>query len=336
MEQKFFLNSNSSKGFYSYYNELEKDDFSKLYLVVGAPGTGKSTLMIKKEKEINDNDIEKIYCSSDYNSLDAIIFNNNKLVYADSTSPHILNVKYPIVKDNIINLYQYINDENLENEKENIINAINKKQLLYQRVYKFLHIAGKLDEEIKNTNSQNLDIDKIKKSAKNYIYKNIGMKPSKVFKTKKRFLSSISYNGIITFFNEVSKNYEKIFVYEDNIEINNIFMQEISEYLNQLKISHIKCYCALQPDKIEHILIPDKNTAFITSNKYHTYTGKYYRKINAKRFINNSYEQSNRTKFNKKAKILFLKKSIEILYEAKNVHETLEKIFNKAMDFSKI
>ncbi len=336
MEQKFFLNSNSSKGFYSYYNELEKDDFSKLYLVVGAPGTGKSTLMVKKENEINDNDIEKIYCSSDHNSLDAIIFNNHKLVYADSTSPHILNVKYPIVKDNIINLYQFINEENLENEKENIINAINKKQLLYQRVYKFLHIAGKLDEEIKNTNSQNLDADKIKRSAKNYICKNINIKPSKVFKIKKRFLSSISYNGIITFFNEVSKNYEKIFVYEDNIEINNIFMKEISEYLNQLKISHIKCYCALQPDKIEHILIPEKNTAFVTSNKYHTYIGKYYRKINAKRFINNSFEQSNRTKFNKKAKVLFIKKSEEILYEAKNVHETLEKIFNKAMDFSKI
>lgn len=336
MEQKFFLNSNSSQGFYSFYDELENNDFSKLYLILGAPGTGKSTLMTKKEKEIIDNDIEKIYCSSDYNSLDAIIFNENKLVFADSTSPHTLNVKYPIIKDNIINLYEYINEENLTNYKEKITELINKKKCLYQRCYRLLNIAGKLDEDIRRSNSELLDKEKMKKSAINYVNKNTLKLPSSNFNIKKRFISCISYNGIKTFFNEVSKNYEKIFVFEDNIEVDNIFMKEISNQLSRLKISHITCYCSLQPESIEHILIPEYSLAFVTSNKYHPYMGKYYRKISARRFLDRSFKQTNRTKFNKKAKLLFIKKSSEILNEAKNIHQELEKIYNDAMDFSKI
>lgn len=336
MEQKFFLNSNSAKGFYSFYSELENNDFSKLYLILGAPGTGKSTLMTKKEKEIKDNDIEKIYCSSDYNSLDAIIFNNNKLVFADSTSPHTLNIKYPIIKDKIINLYEYINEENLTDSKDEIEELINKKECLYQRCYKLLSIAGKLDEDIRQTNSEFLDKEKIKKSALSYVNKNILKIPSKDFNIKRRFLTCISYNGIKTFFNEVSKNYEKTFVFEDNIEVDNIFMKEVSNQLAKQKISHICCYCSLQPQNIEHILVPECKVAFITSNKYHTYFGNYYRKISAKRFLDRAFQQTNRTKFNKKAKLLFIKKSSEILNEAKNAHQELEKIYNDAMDFSKI
>ncbi len=333
MEHNFFLNSNSSKGFYSYYNELDNERYTNVYSILGAPGTGKSTFIKEKCGEIYDNDTEKIYCSSDISSLDAVIFNENKIIYADSTSPHTLNIKYPIIRDNIIDLYQFLDKNKI---KGDIFSIIDKKQFHYNKAYKLLHLAGEIKKSIKEENSQDIDKTKIKRSARNYVYKNIIPFSSDDFITKKRFLSSISAEGIKTFYDSIEKNYEKIFIYEDNLETENYFIKEIEAFLSEQKISHIKCYCALEPDNIEHILIPDKKTAYLFCYNYHTYQGKYYRKINVKRFFKTSPIQTNKIKFNKKIEMLFIKKASEHLKEAKHLHQELEKIYNSAMDFSKM
>ena len=103
----YFLASNSGKGFYSLFDQLHTPgDGWVLYIIKGGPGTGKSSMM-KKIAETAENKgyfYEKIYCSSDPESLDGIIIPELKVSVADGTSPHIIEPKYPGVTEKIINL----------------------------------------------------------------------------------------------------------------------------------------------------------------------------------------------------------------------------------------
>lgn len=88
---RFFLGANTPQGFVSRFDQLaDPDDGWRKYVIKGGPGTGKSRLMKQLAGELSHrcNKLELIYCSSDTNSLDAVIATDLKAAIADGTSPH--------------------------------------------------------------------------------------------------------------------------------------------------------------------------------------------------------------------------------------------------------
>lgn len=88
---RFFLGANSSQGFVSRFDQLgNPNEGWRCTIIKGGPGTGKSSIMKSLVTAMADqcNYIEEIYCSSDVDSLDGVIFPEKKLSIADGTSPH--------------------------------------------------------------------------------------------------------------------------------------------------------------------------------------------------------------------------------------------------------
>lgn len=85
---KFFLGANTSRGFCSFFDELQCNDNWQTYILKGGPGTGKSSGLKRIAKEVGTAETEYIYCSSDPKSLDAVILHNKEVSIADGTSPH--------------------------------------------------------------------------------------------------------------------------------------------------------------------------------------------------------------------------------------------------------
>ena len=76
-----------------------------LYEVI--TGTGKSTLLKKIAKEFCEiDDVCIYYCSSDPNSLDAVILKKAKVIIVDGTAPHTFDPVYPGVSQ-IIRITSY-------------------------------------------------------------------------------------------------------------------------------------------------------------------------------------------------------------------------------------
>lgn len=88
---RFFLGANSSQGFVSRFDQLgDAHDDWRCTVIKGGPGTGKSSLMKRLAAAMEETCpvIEEIYCSSDVDSLDGVIFPDLKLSIADGTPPH--------------------------------------------------------------------------------------------------------------------------------------------------------------------------------------------------------------------------------------------------------
>ena len=82
MEEKYFIASNSSEGFCSYYGKtFDVDNFSGIYIIKGGPGTGKAYFMREAARAAEERgfEVRYIYCSSDAHSLDAIIVKDLKI-----------------------------------------------------------------------------------------------------------------------------------------------------------------------------------------------------------------------------------------------------------------
>ena len=95
---RFFLGASTPGGFVSRYDQLgSPEDGWRQYLIKGGPGTGKSTLMKRVARQLDRRcgPIQYIHCSSDVDSLDALVLPQARVAVCDATPPHVLEPQYP-------------------------------------------------------------------------------------------------------------------------------------------------------------------------------------------------------------------------------------------------
>ena len=92
------------------------------------------------------------------------------------------------------------------------------------------------------------------------------------------------------------------------------------------------CPCAVRPRRLEHVLIPELSTAFVTSNRYHeTYPGNP-RRIHCVRFSDKSGLRARRVRmrFNRKTAQELMMQACGALHEAKDAQNMVEAIYSQA------
>ena len=106
-----FLGGNTADGFKSYFDE-RLAPMKKIYILKGGAGTGKSTLMKKVGDfaECEGLKTQLWYCSGDVKSLDGVCIVDKAIAIVDGTAPHVVEAKYPAVRDKLIALGDYIDE----------------------------------------------------------------------------------------------------------------------------------------------------------------------------------------------------------------------------------
>lgn len=144
----YFAALNSHRGFLSYFPSLFAS-YNK-YIIKGGPGCGKSTLMKKiaqtaEEKEL---DVTRYYCSSDTDSLDAVVIPSLKTVVLDGTPPHATEPTCPGAVDSLVNLTAFWNPADLQIHAEEIQHLSQSISLSYRRVYLLMAAVYEIENAI--------------------------------------------------------------------------------------------------------------------------------------------------------------------------------------------
>lgn len=149
--KRLFPGGNTAEGFYSYYQYvIDLKEASRVYLLKGGPGVGKSQLMKNIGSFMVDRgyDVEFHHCSADPESLDAIVINALGVAFIDGTAPHVIDPKYPGAVEEILHLGQYWNQEALVEDRQEIIKAIDANGKIYKRVYKYLKAVRLIQDDL--------------------------------------------------------------------------------------------------------------------------------------------------------------------------------------------
>ena len=169
--KNYFAAANGYDGFKSYFGEVfDSKEYSKIFVLKGGPGTGKSSLMkeICANLEKKGAICERIYCSSDPASLDGIICQNEdkRVAIIDGTAPHERDAVIPGAIDEIINLGENWSHVWLSAKREQILNLCEEKKSAYSTAYSYLKVAGNSSREASRHLRRGYDTRNLKKAAK--------------------------------------------------------------------------------------------------------------------------------------------------------------------------
>lgn len=336
----YFLAANSCEGFISKFgNCYNPNDNWKVYIIKGGPGTGKSSFMRKVAKKAEEKNLNCIYCpcSSDPDSLDAVILPEKKTVILDGTTPHTLDPIYPGVCEEILNFGEFWDSEKL-NDKAEIIKITNQNKALHATASRYLQAVGQLMLDNYKTALSSTQKPKAERFAKK-LCKEYIPKTDKTPYEWVRFIGGISPKGLISYPKTIENSCKQIIIVKDKYyACSNIIMEEIRKTALQNGHEIITLKNPFLPSLItDHIIIPKLSLAFVTENYFINFNSDS-RRIHSRRFeyTKQLHQSKERLKFNKKATTYLLECAFKTLSEAKAVHDTLESYYIKAMNFEKL
>lgn len=337
---KSFLGANTPNGFRSLFGELYNPyRDSRMYIIKGGPGTGKSSFMKKAAKaaESLELDTERVYCSSDPGSLDAVMIPKLGLCLADGTAPHVIEPMFPGASENIINLGEFWDREKLF-EKADLIRSVSiENSIFHRRSTRYLSAAGAVSEDTRKIVQASVDENKAESFAQRFCSREAPrIKGAGVGKIKRRFLSGITPDGIVFFDSTITVLASRVIGLVDEYSaVSGILIGRIAQTASKNGYDVIVCPCPMRPDEFEHILIPKLSLALLTVKSSHEIFVPFDRLIHARRFITSNVlkDRKNRLAFGKKTESELINESIALLSKAKETHDRLESFYTEAMDF---
>ena len=276
IERHYFPGNNTPQGFFSYYKYiLGQREANRIICVKGGPGTGKSTFMKRIGQRFSElgEDIDYLHCSADENSLDGVILKNRKIALIDGTSPHITDPITPGAVDRIINLGEYWNDEGIAVNKEKIIDLNDECSRWYRIAYNYLNAAKSVYRSLEEVYGRAVEYSEIYRitadiAAAEYGEYPICLRPGR---QKKFFASAITPGGLVNYLVSMLQNIKRVYIVSvpEGFQ-NHSFMEILKEGAVYRGFDTEIFYCPMGPDeKIDHLIIPQLNLAFITVNEYH-------------------------------------------------------------------
>ena len=355
VERHYFPGNNTPLGFFSYYKHiLGQREANKIVCIKGGPGTGKSTFMNRSAEYFAsmDEDIDYLHCSADENSLDGIVLKDRRIAVIDGTSPHITDPVTPGAVDKIVNLGEFWDEEAIAVNKSEIIDLNEETSRWYRIAYNYLSAAKSVYrslEEIYNDASEDSEIYKVVADivGSEYGDLDISLKPGK---RKKFFASAITGDGVVNYITSLLGDMKRVYMIDSPVGYSNSsFMEIVTEGAIYRGLDVEVYYCPMCPEeKIEHIVIPELKTAFVTMNRYHDIqpweipapdeSGQEIILIDMEDYMNilNIGKNSELIQSLNEEYDILLNKSVKHLSLARDTHLMVEKMYIPNMNFTQL
>ena len=333
MTDKYFLGSNTKYGFYSYFrNIILPKNGAKLYIIKGGPGSGKSTLLKRlRDTFLKNNDIlEEFYCSTDINSLDGLYNKTKNVAFLDATAPHIVNAVYPGAFEILINTQDGFDNKKLGYNFKTIKELSTKIDAAHKRATNLIKSAEILREQVYFIAEKYLNLDVVNTMCDLLpFWRMLNKKGDK----KIRLLSAVS-SGKIAFLQDSLKDYKLKYLIADNYgPAANALIEKIEQKASSLNLERILSPCSINPNRLEHLLFADKTVCFTCGNMYHKYYQENLQVLDGF-YLPFSLEDLNIIEASNKQSTELISLATKQVQKAKILHDELEKIYIKAMDFT--
>ena len=340
---------NTPQGFFSYYHYIMgQQEANHIICLKGGPGVGKSTFMRKIGEHFAEKgeDVDFLWCSSDPGSLDGIVLKERKIAVIDATSPHIVDPINPGAVDSIVHLGEFWNGEALKRCKSHVMESNGKIKRWFSYSYNYLAAAGDLYGALSAIYEDALEDGELYKTAARVIgeemgHKEIALQPGSM---KKQFASAITPAGIKHHLESLISGYRKIYMITGPVGMSNErLLNLVAESALYRGMDIEAFYCPMKPEKkLEHLLIPEMSTAFLSLNAYHDLDPwereEEVKLIDVNDMINWNRVEEVRTMMADCERRMdeLLSEGIRCIARARKEHDRLESYYIPNMDFKKI
>lgn len=322
----YFPGGNTAAGYTGYMNELP-DMSAVTYVIKGAPGVGKSTLMRAVGALLSQagEDVDCFHCSGDPASLDAVFSRSRRLLIMDGTAPHVVDPVLVGARDRLLDMTVCLDTEALE-PRLNEIEVLQKDiSAQYARAYHYLKGA---DEIIRAT--EEIYERLIDKNAMAAVYETLSaLLPSHADAPvpEKLFAQAITHKGVVSFVDDALTGT----VYTLDCPFGypaHLILSDLARESERRALKGTQYMDPLNAARIAHLSFP--SVTFTTAADGDTRLVPLpYDKQGAQKY-------SQTLAFHRAAHDLLLNQAVEALASAKTQHDALERIYMDAMDYDRL
>lgn len=345
--KKVFPGGNTSQGFYSFYDYIiDQQEATRIFVIKGGPGVGKSTFMRKIGEEMlkRGYDVEFHCCSSDNGSLDGVVIPAIKVAMLDGTAPHVVDPKNPGAVDEIIHLGDHWNEQGLRSNKKDILACNKEVGRLFNRAYSYLAAAKIFLDEVKfyytgtgAFNAGNFDRKVLELAHEIFKGKN---RQTDSPKERHLFITAITPDGPVSHLNTIIDNISKRYIIEgDDGTGKNILVRRLMEAAMMRGFDVEAFHCALEPDLIDHLVIPALDVVIVNSVEPHDLRPRNGDTvIDTMECVNPIINEKFLTEKTTARKLYreCMEHAVSFIRQAKAEHDEMEKYYAPYMDFEAI
>lgn len=341
MSEKYFLGAMTQHGFSTEFGKLIENADYYTYILKGGAGTGKSSLMKKVAAEFEPSEhVTRFYCSSDPNSLDAVVLNSSKVIVVDGTSPHVFDPIYPGACQKIVNLGEFWNSENLKAHKDEIIDVTDRNKSMLARAKRFGTALSNVCYDTYFCGASCVITEKLEAFMERFKKRILTKKGTGTGKKTVRQLTALTENGYMAWTETLESYLDTYYLADDYYVCANLIIQALANEAVRRGFDVILCpSVAFNNDVYEHLLIPEIGVALVSCspliNIEHSQSSKT---INLVRF----YDKDKLAVFKARLKLnkITIKNISQEIYStiknAKKIHDEIEKFYISSMDFDTI
>ena len=329
----FFAAANTEGGFSTLFDEIFSPSvLSRIYILKGGPGTGKSTLMksIAFAAEAMGEDVEYYYCSSDTDSLDGIILRARKTAVIDGTAPHVKDPLYPGAVERIVNLGDAFDATGLEQQSEILKLLAEKKHRAYRAAYRYLSAAGALLHQRDETVGEAFLYAKARAAAERLTLR---FSCSEKGEISRRYLSAIGIKGIrhLDTLEQAAKTRIAI---TNPFGLGYAFMNLLYAALLRMGVCATVCYAPPVSTHIEAICIMSEGVLFYLADDAEMAD----KRVNVLRFADKDTLAMHRAQLRRLEKGIaqMITGAVTSFANAGAFHAGAEEIYGRYVDFSKV
>lgn len=242
--------------------------------------------------------------------------------------------------DEIIHLGDFWNEEGMRKNREGIIKDNKEVGRTFRRAYKYIKGAYSFYEDSAEIISWGIDSAKVNSVTNDLmegLFKGINT-ADKEGNVRRLFASAITPQGYANYLSillDTNRVYalkgrpgtgtEKVILKIMDTAVAKGY--DVEAY-----------YCALKPQKLEHLVIPKLSVALTTTNEYHSYDEKPYTQINLDDFIDNEVLDKYKCEleYNKREFDSIMDTAIKTIAKAKEIHDKMEAYYIPNMDYEAI
>ena len=335
-KQIYFASANSARGFVSYFERcFVHERISRLYMIKGGPGTGKSRFIGDVATEaIKQGWYAEYYaCSSDPGSLDGVILTHPRLgciALADSTAPHVMEPVLPGVRDIIVNLGDFWDKEKLAKNASRIRTLNSYKQACFDRSYAYLQAAGKLLASRESLIAPCVDQDRVAR---------IAAKVSRLYPKGRDFEERLGLSDSIgmrgrVHFDTYEKAADRLVVLTPFYGVEQMLMDTLYRMAHERGCAVRRAPHVLFPDRTATLYFPD-NRLCITAVEVKNTAGKDVQRLDLRRVCNPDALRGVRGEARLVQKLAdsAIDAAADSFARAGEYHFELESLYTEAMDF---
>ena len=332
---QYFLGANSADGFVSLYDGLRQEG-EFLWILKGGPGCGKSTFLryVAAAAERAGYEAERVLCSGDPDSLDAIRIPALRCCFADGTAPHVLEPDIPGASSLYIDLGRFCNTDGLRAKESELRSLLLRYRSLYAKAYRLLSAADNcmrvIEAEPALIPLRNHARERAVSFAARHLPRHGGDGGE-----RELFLSAVCYLGRLRLNDTAEQLCNTLYYIENDLGLAEAYLGTLHAEAAARGLRVIRCPDPIRPDKTEALLLPELSLGFIVTRRGESEVQKQHRHIRLDSSPAAAALRADSRYLLRHAQELTAD-AVSALADAKAMHDELEQLYHPHVDFDAV